>query len=147
PTSDWKVFNKASLATAKQMPGEAGNLAHRLDAQIADLTSELGTVYKGGNSSTDESLKLAAKNLESDWNEQTFKSAINQIRQNLEIRKNSIRHSQPAGVTENSSYVPKGETETPKDFGAAPQGKTEGSTGTLPDGTKIIIKAGRIIAQ
>lgn len=108
-TSQWKVFNKASLATAKQLPGEAGNLAHRLEAQISDLTSELGTVYKGGNSSTDESLKLAAKNLEADWNEKTFKDAIGQIRTNLEIRQNSIRHSQPAGVSPNSRYTPENE--------------------------------------
>ena len=146
PTSGWKVFNKASLATSKQLPGEAGNLAHRLDAQISDLTSELGTVYKGGNSSTDESLKLAAKNLEADWNEKTFKDAINQVRQNLEIRKNSIRHSQPAGVSENSPYTPKTESETPKDYGDA-AGKPENSTGKLPDGTPVIVKGGRIVAQ
>jgi len=110
-TSGWKAFNSASLATAKQLPGDAGNIAHRLEAQINDLTAELGTVYKGGNSSTDESLKLAAQNLKSEWNEKTFKDAIGQIRQNLEIRQNSIRHSQPAGVSENSPYTPKGETE------------------------------------
>lgn len=146
PTSGWKVFNKASLATSKQLPGEAGNLAHRLEAQISDLTSELGTVYKGGNSSTDESLKLAAKNLEADWNESTFKDSINQIRQNLEIRKNSIRHSQAAGVTEGSPYTPKSESQTPKDFGDA-NGKPEGATGKLPDGTKVIVKGGKIVAQ
>lgn len=108
-TSQWKAFNKASLETAKQLPGEPGNIAHRLEAQINDLTSELGTVYKGGNSSTDESLKLATGNLHADWNEQTFKDAMKQIRQNLAIRKNSIQHSQAAGVTEGSSYLPPGE--------------------------------------
>jgi hypothetical protein len=119
-TSQWKIFNKASLATAKQLPGEPGNIAHRLEAQINDLTSELGTVYKGGNSSTDESLKLAAKNLEADWNEKTFKDSIGQIRKNLEIRMNSIRHSQPAGVSANSPYIPSNEkpekpTEPPRE--------------------------------
>jgi hypothetical protein len=149
PTAGWKTFNKASLAVSKQLPGEAGNLAHRLEAQLADLTSELGTVYKGGNSSTDESLKLAAKNLEGDWNEKTFNDAINQVRQNLEIRKNSIKHSLPAGVSSNSPYTPKGETEAPKDYGDA-QGKPEGKTGTMKvDGkdVKVIVKAGRIVGQ
>jgi len=108
-TAGWKAFNKASLATAKQLPGQAGQIAHQLDAQINDLTSELGTVYKGGNSSTDDSLKLAAKNLESDWNERTFKAAMDQIRQNLRIRQNSITHSLPAGVSGNSPYTPQGE--------------------------------------
>lgn len=105
-TSGWKAFNKASLETAKQLPGDAGNIANRLEAQINDLTAELGTVYKGGNSSTDESLKLAAQNLKAEWNEQTFKSALGQIRQNLEIRQNSIRHSQVAGASANSPYAP-----------------------------------------
>jgi hypothetical protein len=36
---------------------------------------------------------------------------------------------------------------TPKDFGAAPAGKAEGATGKLSDGTKIIVKNGRMIAQ
>jgi hypothetical protein len=109
-TSEWKIFNKGSLATAKQLPGEAGNVAHRLEAQINDLTSELGTVYKGGNSSTDESLKLAAENLRADWNEKTFKDAIAQVRKNLEIRENSIRNSKSAGVSADSPYTPKEET-------------------------------------
>lgn len=118
-TSGWKTFNKASLATAKQLPGEPGNIAHRLEAQINDLTSELGTVYKGGNSSTDESLKLAAGNLAADWNEKTFKDAIGQIRQNLDIRQNSIRHSQPAGVSADSPYTPHGEKAATKSWNPA----------------------------
>ena len=109
PASGWKIFNKGGLEAAKQLPGEAGNIAHRLEAQINDLTSELGTVYKGGNSSTDESLKLASGNLKAEWNEKTFKQAIEQIRKNLEIRQNSIRHSQPAGVSANSPYTPENE--------------------------------------
>lgn len=111
----WKVFNRGSLATAKQLPGEAGNIAHRLEAQINDLTSELGTVYKGGNTSTDESLKLAAENLKAEWNEKTFHDAITQIRRNLEIRENSIRNSQAAGVSADSPYTPRGETPKAKD--------------------------------
>lgn len=114
-TSGWKSFNKASLATAKQLPGQAGNIANRLEAQINDLTAELGTVYKGGNSSTDESLKLAAKNLEADWNEKTFKDALGQIKQNLEIRKNSITHSQVAGASGDNPYNPSPESTTPED--------------------------------
>ena len=133
-----KLFNKASLATAKQLPGEAGAKATALEAQIADLTSELGTVYKGGNSSTDESLRLAAKNLEADWNEQTFKEAVKNIRKNLQIRSNSIRTSQPAGIA-NSQYSP-----TPQAAPAAAPAatgnrinvkrKSDGKVGTMPEG-------------
>jgi hypothetical protein len=100
-TSGIKLFNRAALAAAKQLPGEAGSVATRLEAQINDLTSELGTVYKGGNSSTDESLKLAAGNLSGDWNETTFKAALKQIHTNLKIRDNSIKNSQVAGASAN----------------------------------------------
>lgn len=34
-----------------------------------------------------------------------------------------------------------------KDLGPAPAGKQEGATGTLPDGTKVIVKGGRMVAQ
>lgn len=102
-----KLFNKASLATAKQLPGKAGEVATALEAQINDLTSELGTVYKGGNSSTDESLKLASSNLSADWNEQTFKRALGLIRTNLQLRANSIKHSSIAGASESNPYAPK----------------------------------------
>lgn len=107
-TSGWKAFNKASLATAKQLPGEAGAIASNLETQIADLTSELGTVYKGGNGSTDESLRLAGQNLSADWNEATFKRAVSQLRQNLQIRRNSILTSAAVGVSKDSPYVPGG---------------------------------------
>lgn len=109
PTSGFKILNKAALVAASHLPGETGNVANNLLSQINDLTSELGTVYKGGNSSTDETLRLAATNLQGEWNEETFKSAIARIRTNLAIRKNSILNSQPVGVSEGSPYVPKGQ--------------------------------------
>jgi hypothetical protein len=109
-TSGWKAFNKGSLETAKQLPGTAGDLAHRLEARVADLTSELGTVYKGGNSSTDESLKLAAKNLSGDWNEKTFKDAISDIRKSIQIRENSMKNTGPAGTSSGNAYTPPGTT-------------------------------------
>jgi hypothetical protein len=102
----FKAFNKASLAAAKQAGGEAGSIAQVLEAQINDLTSELGTVYKGGNASTDESLRLASENLKSDWNELTFRRALEQIRKNLQIRRNSIITSTPTGVSQDSRYLP-----------------------------------------
>lgn len=106
PNSGFKILNRAGLAAAKQLPGEAGAVANALDAQINDLTSELGTVYKGGNGSTDQSLKLAAENLKADWNEETFNRAVNQIRSNLKIRRNSIFSSAPVGVSPDSPYIP-----------------------------------------
>lgn len=109
----YRSWNKLALAAAKQMPGETSSIATRLEAQINDLTSEMATVYKGGNASTDESLRLAAENLKSNWNPQTFKSALDQLRRNLLIRKNSINTSQPQGVSPNSVYARPGATVPP----------------------------------
>jgi hypothetical protein len=102
----FKVFNRGALAAAKQLPGEKGSVAQNLEAQINDLASELGTVYKGGNASTDESLRLASENLKAEWNDETFNRALGQIRKNLSIRRNSILTSQPVGVSPNSPYRP-----------------------------------------
>jgi hypothetical protein len=112
--SGYKILNRAALASMKQLPGEAGSAATQLDAQIADLTSELGTVYKGGNSSTDESLKLAATNLSGDWNEQTFSDAINRLKRTIGIRRSSIMNAGVAGVSGDSPYLPsEGTSATP----------------------------------
>ncbi len=114
PASGFKVFNRAALAAAKQVPGQTGAVAQALETQIADLTSELGTVYKGGNGSTDESLGLAAKNLSGDWNQETWDKAMKLAHTNVRIRKNSILNSAPVGVSANSPYTP------PQQGGAAP---------------------------
>ncbi len=106
PASGFKILNRAALSASKQLPGEAGSIATNLEAQINDLTSELGTVYKGGNASTDESLRLAAENLKGDWNDPTFRRALTQIKKNLTIRRNSMLNSQAAGVSPNSPYSP-----------------------------------------
>lgn len=113
-----KVFNRAALATSKQFGGEAGSAATQLEALIKDYTAELGTVYKGGNSSTDESLKLAGENLKAEWNEQTFNDALKRIKQSIRIRRNSIATSQPVGVNPNSPYLPP----SPKDESKDPLG-------------------------
>lgn len=124
-----KIFNKASLEAAKQLPGRAGAVAQALDTQIADLTSEMGQVYMGGNSPTDHSLGLAAKNLSGDWDDETFTEAMKQARDNVKIRKNSIDNSYPKGVS--GQYLPdKGQQNA--GGSAPPQGATHIVPG--PDG-------------
>ena len=113
PTSGFKVLNRAALTAMKNLPGRAGAVATALDAQIADLTADLGNVYMGGNSPTDHALGLAGKNLQAEWNQQTFEEAIKQARANLKIRQNSILHSAPVGVSANSPYTPQGQTAAP----------------------------------
>lgn len=113
PRSGFKVLNKGAMAAMKQMPGEAGSAAQQLDSLIADYTSELGTVYKGGNSSTDESLALAAKNISGDWNEKTFKDAIARIHQSIGLRRNSMNAVRAVGVGMDTPYERPGAETSP----------------------------------
>jgi hypothetical protein len=106
PVSGFKIANHAALVAMKNLPGRAGAVANALDAQIADLTAELGNVYMGGNSPTDHSLKLAQQNLSSDWGPDAFAEAMKQARLNIGIRKNSITHGAPAGVSGENTYMP-----------------------------------------
>lgn len=105
--SGYRAINHATLQTMKQLPGRAGAVAQALDAQIADTTAGLGTIYMGGNSPTDNSLKLAAHSLAADWNDETFREGLKQARENVKIRNSSIMHTQPAGVSSDSPYLPK----------------------------------------
>jgi len=101
----YRMLNKANLIASKQHPGELGTVATALEAQINDLTSELGTVYKGGLASTNETLRLAAKNLQANYTEPQFKKSLDLIRTNLRLRRNSILQSQPVGVSEGSPLL------------------------------------------
>lgn len=99
---EWKggrfpPLNKGRLMAAKNgaLGPEAQRIATQLDAQISDVTSELGNVYMGGNSPTDHALSLAAKNLSADWSMGQLKSMVEQSRVNLKIRQNSMRNVGP----------------------------------------------------
>jgi hypothetical protein len=127
--SQWKAggfapLSYVALKAAEQgaMGTKAQSIATRLNAQISDLTSELGTVYKGGNSSTDESLKLAATNLKGQWEESVLMDNVNQIRKNLTLRENSMRNSGIAGLSNDSIYrrLDKSKQESPTGDRSAP---------------------------
>lgn len=97
PRGSVRAFNRATLTAAMNgaFGKEAQNAATQLRAQITDIVSELGNVYMGGNSPTDEALKLAAKNLSADWSLNQLRSATDLARRNLRIRLNSIRTVRP----------------------------------------------------
>jgi hypothetical protein len=120
--SGYRVLNHATMSSMKQLPGRAGAVAQALDAQIADTTAGLGTIYMGGNSPTDNSLKLAAHSLSADWNDETFREGLKQARENVKIRQSSIQNFQPAGVSANSPYLP---TPAPASGGAPAVGTVE----------------------
>jgi len=96
-------LSKANLALAKSgaKGQEAQSLAVRLDAQIADVVSDLATVYKGGNSSTDESLKLASSQLSSNWGRKAFDDAVEMAKNNVKIRQNSLNLT-TAGINDSN---------------------------------------------
>ena len=115
------LLNKANLALAKAggLGAKAQQIATNLEAQITDVTSELGNVYMGGNSPTDHALSLAGKNLSADWTKDQLLSAIKLARTNLQIRTNSITNA--GAITASSQQTP-----TPTVNTAAPNEGTEG---------------------
>jgi hypothetical protein len=155
PASGFKMLNRAALAAAKQGGGKAGEVAHALEAQINDLVSELGTVYKGGNASTDESLRLAAENLKGDWNEGTFRKAMGLVRKNLALRRNSIANSSPQGVSEGSLYNDRPDphaavtpqTGVPTEPGGAPVAPASSADGMIRVKRKDTGKTGKMPAS
>jgi hypothetical protein len=128
------ILSAANLkAAASGAKGQAAqSLAVRLTGQVADLTSELGTVYKGGNSSTDESLKLAAQNLQADWSKKAAMDALDQIEYNLRIRQNSLRHPDVMGGRLNNPYMPEASQEPPPPM--PNQGTSRGGAGVVVKG-------------
>lgn len=106
PNSGFKLFNKAALSAAKQMGGEVGAIAANLEAQIHDVSAELANVYMGGNSPTDHALELASTNLSGDWDEATFNKALELLRRNVQIRRNSVLQSPVGGASPNNRYAP-----------------------------------------
>jgi hypothetical protein len=102
------MLNKANLALAKggAYGKEAASIANQLDAQIADVTADLGNVYMGGNSPTDHALGLASKSLSGDWDEKVLHDMTAMARKNVQIRQNSIRNTGVAGASENNMYAP-----------------------------------------
>ena len=99
---NFPALNKINLKLAEEgLYGQkAQSIATKLDNQIADLQSELATVYKGGNSSTDESLRLASKQLRGYWGEKTLLDNVDLIRKNLALRSQSIAATQVAGTSQ-----------------------------------------------
>lgn len=121
------LLNKANLGLALQgaKGQDAQSLAARLEAQRKEVISELATVYKGGNSPTDEGLKLAETQFDSAWSKGTFEDAIKQAKMNIKYRKNSLDQL-VGGVGADNPYAP--------DTAGAPvtAGDVAAPHGTLP---------------
>lgn len=141
--SKWKggqfpILNKANLALAKggAYGVDVASVANQLDAQIADVTSDLGAVYMGGNTPTDHSLDLAKKALSADWDEKVLKDMIKLARNNVQTRKNSINNTGVQGASDGNPYAPKPAV-TPAATGRQRVVGPNGETGTVPQGTAL----------
>lgn len=109
---NFPLLNKANLALARNgaYGQQAASIATQLEGQITDVVSELANVYMGGNSPTDHALQLAEKNLRADWSERVLRDMTKLARTNLTIRRNSMEHVGPAGL---SSATPQATPTTP----------------------------------
>lgn len=106
PRSGFQIVNKATMIAMKNLPGKPGAVAHALESQIADLNADLGNIYMGGNSPTDQALKLASKSFSGDWNDDTMSRMIPQARANVKIRQNSVTNSRAMGTSGTTNYAP-----------------------------------------
>jgi hypothetical protein len=111
--SQWKggsfpILNKANLALAKggAYGKEVASVANQLDSQIADVTSDLGVVYMGGNSPTDHALGLAGKSLNGEWDEKVLHDMVKLAKKNVGIRQNSVKNTGVAGASADNPYAP-----------------------------------------
>ncbi len=135
--SQWKggkfpPLNRANLLAAKNgaYGQDVASVARQMDAQIADVTADLGNVYMGGNSPTDQALGLAGKSLSGDWSEKVLHDMVTLARKNVTIRRNSIVNSGVAGASANNPYA------TPPAALAAPAGIP--SVGSTFNGGKVL---------
>jgi hypothetical protein len=124
-----KQFNRAQLFASKQTGGKAGALANALDAQIADLTSELGFVY------TDHSFKLAGANLNSQWDDQSVQLALKNIDDAAIYRRNAMNTTVALGTGGTNRYAP-----TPMENAPDTSGNVAGKS-VLPKTTGADLKS------
>jgi hypothetical protein len=142
----YPLLNKARLAAARNgaLGPDAQKIAVALESQIADVTSELGNVYMGGNSPTDHSLALAAKNLQADWSKDTLLDALKRTRVNLTIRDNSLKHATTLSP-DNKYAKPETAATPPSDV---PTPKTPAEYNALKSGTPYFnIHANKILVK
>lgn len=116
------LLNKVNLMAAASgaYGNEVASVAQQLKTQITDLTSELGNVYMGGNTPTDQAMKLAAQNLNAEWSAPVLKDMVKLARTNLTIRQNAIKNTNVLGVSAVNPYAPPvtpAETPGPKSVG------------------------------
>jgi hypothetical protein len=113
------ILNRANLTLARNgaYGQQAQQIAVQLDAEIADVSADLATIYRGGNTATDAALEHADQQFSSDWSWPTLKAGLDLARANIRYRQNSL------------NLVGAGSADNPYDVNApAAVGATAGGT-------------------
>lgn len=123
-------FNRANLALAKNgaFGPEVASVANQLEAQVADITADLGNVYMGGNSPTDHALSLAGKSLKGEWDAKVFHDMVQLAKTNVQIRKNSINNTGVQGASGDNPYMPPAPAAAPASTQSAGRVTVDGFT-------------------
>ncbi len=95
-----KAFNKAQIEALANGAGtkEQQETAQKFITQISVLSDEAGSLFMNGNTPTDKSIELFQKIVSGDYNDTAIRSAIKQLKTNLNIRKNAIENTGAVGV-------------------------------------------------
>ncbi len=90
----FKLLNHARLIAAQNgaLGPEAAKIATQLSGQINDMVASTSQVYMGGGTPTDQAMKIASSNLSGDWSEPVLHAMTQQLRDNIQIRRNSLNH-------------------------------------------------------
>lgn len=139
------MFGSSAPTTAEAIKTAAsGEMASALKGNATD--PEIAQLKKNYDVAGDSPAQIAG----------VIDSHLGIIGQKLQTYKERYEQQNP-GDTVYSPVLPSaqavfekhrpGQQASGKDFGAAPAGKTDGATGKLPDGTKVVVKGGRLVAQ
>lgn len=104
--------------------------------QVIDMTAEIATVFRQGNTPTDDTLKLAQQELSTDMPLDTFLASVDLLRTNMQYRLNSLQlvaGSAPLGTPMDNPY-----TQAPPTEGGPKQAETQADVDALPPGTAFV---------
>jgi hypothetical protein len=131
------ILNRANLALAKNgaYGKDVAAVANQLDAEIADVVADLGNVYMGGNSPTEQALQLASKSLKGEWDGAVLRNMVKLAKTNVTIRRNSINATGVAGASSDNPYGFQQPQQAGPGGGATSGGVADGAPVVFPDGT------------
>lgn len=83
---------------------KAAQIATALQGQIHDSAAEIGSIFRNGNTPTDQAMEQASTQLDTGWSTDTLHAMTNLIRQNMQKRMQSFKD---AGYDPTNPYLNK----------------------------------------